>query len=212
MAATPQTLTRRRNDAWLHLVHPVALAPGLHLAFDASQGQLSVNPIQDLTLRTGYAALVLLMLSLAATPLNLIFGWKWALKLRRPLGLYAFGYAAVHMLIFVGLDYGFNAELIWQDVAEKRYIIAGSAALLLLTPLAITSTKGWQRRLGKDWKRLHRLVYLAAILAVTHYLWLVKSDLRPPLVFAVILGLLLTLRTPWVKDRITGLRRRVGVR
>jgi methionine sulfoxide reductase heme-binding subunit len=132
--------------------------------------------------------------------------WKWAVKLRRPLGLYAFLYAAIHMLIFVGLDYGFDAGLIWRELSEKRYIIAGSAALLLLAPLALTSTKGWQRRLGKRWKSLHRLVYLAAPLAVVHFIWLVKSDYREPLLWGLAVAVLLLLRLPVVRRLFERLR------
>ena len=193
---------QKRTGLWLHLVHPLALAPLAVGVWDLTAGRLSVNPIQDITHRSGYSALVLLVLSLFCTPLSGLFGQKWALKLRRPLGLYAFLYAAIHMLIFVGLDYGFDAALIWRELAEKRYVLAGAAALLLLTPLAITSTKGWQRRLGKRWKRLHRLVYLAAPLAVVHFVWLVKSDVREPLLFGAAVALALALRLTAVRTPI----------
>src|SRR5690606_27212959 len=122
--------------------------------WDLARGNLSVNPIQDITHRSGYTALVLLVLSLACTPASALLGQKWALKLRRPLGLYAFLYAAVHLLIFVALDYGLDLGLIWAAIAEKRFVLAGLAAFLLLVPLAPTSTKGWQRRLGRRWKLL----------------------------------------------------------
>lgn len=200
----------RQQRAWLHLVHPLALAPLALGVWDALAGRLSVNPIQDITHRSGYAALVLLVLSLVCTPLSSLLGQKWAAALRRPLGLYAFLYAAVHMLIFVGLDYGFDVGLIWRELAEKRYIIAGSAALLLLLPLAVTSTKGWQRRLGRRWKPLHRLVYLAAPLAVAHYVWLVKSDYREPLLFGAAVALLLIVRLPAVRR--LAARRRIPAR
>jgi sulfoxide reductase heme-binding subunit YedZ len=203
---------QRHRHPWLHLVHPAALGPLALGVWDFAAGRLSVNPIQDITHRSGYTALVLLVLSLACTPLSGLFGQKWALKLRRPLGLYAFLYAAIHMLIFVGLDYGFDGGLIWQELSEKRYVLAGAAALLLLTPLAVTSTKGWQRRLGKRWKRLHRLVYLAAPLAVAHFLWLVKSDIREPLLFGAALALLLCLRLPAVRRRLAELRDRLRPR
>lgn len=189
----------RPIDRLLHLVHPLALAPLALLIFDYLNSRLSPNPIQDLTFRTGLPALVLLIGSLACTPANLGLGWKWAVKLRRPLGLYAFLYATLHMLVFVVLDYGLDPALLWNAVAEKRYILAGSAALLLLTPLAITSTKGWQKRLGKRWKLLHKLVYVAAPLAVIHFVWLVKSDIREPLIYGAVLLLLLALRLPLVR-------------
>lgn len=196
----------RNRDRWLHLIHPAALAPLALGLWDLAAGRLSVNPIQDLTHRSGYTALVLLVLSLACTPASALLGWKWALKLRRPLGLYAFLYAAVHLLIFAALDYVLDWGLIWEAVAEKRYVLAGFAAFLLLVPLAVTSTKGWQRRLGKRWRPLHRLVYLAAPLAVVHFVWLVKSDYREPLLFGAAVLLLLALRIPAVRRWGGGLR------
>ncbi len=167
--------------------------------------QLTVNPIQAATLRTGKAALVLLVLSLACTPLNTIFRFRPALKVRRALGLYAFMYAAIHFGIFVGLDYGFDPQRLLEAVFEKRYALVGFAAGLVLLLLAITSTRGWMRRLGRRWTRLHRLVYLAAVLAIVHYTWLVKSDIRVPLLYgALVLGLL-ALRLPPVRQATAGL-------
>ncbi|GAB4447665.1 MAG: hypothetical protein OHK0015_51940 [Chloroflexi bacterium OHK40] len=193
-----------RAVGWLRVaVHPAGLLPLALLLFDAATGGLSVNPIQDVTLRTGKAALVLLMLSLACTPLKIVFGWKWAVGLRKPLGLYAFLYVCLHLLIFVVADYGLDAALIWQAVVEKRYVVAGFAAFLLLLPLALTSTRGAQRRLGRWWRRLHRLVYLAAGLAVLHYLWLAKVP-REPLIFGVILAALLVLRLPALQRLVAG--------
>jgi sulfoxide reductase heme-binding subunit YedZ len=138
------------------------------------------------------------------------------LRWRRPLGLYAFGYAALHFLTFIGLDYGFNLRFIWADVANKRFIFVGLAALLILVPLAITSTTRWQKRLGKTWRKLHRWVYLAGALVVVHYVWAVKSDIREPLLWgaAVAAGLLIRLpaaRTWVVRQRLTWRRRRDGV-
>jgi len=172
------------------------------ILWDVMAGNLSVNPIQDVTRRTGKTALVLLVLSLAATPANTIFGFRPALKVRRALGLYAFFYASLHFLIFVGLDYGFDLALIQEAVLEKRYALVGFTAFLLLLPLAVTSTKGWMRRLGKRWKRLHRLVYVAAGLVVVHYIWLVKSDIRQPLLFGAIILFLLVARLPSIRGRL----------
>lgn len=191
------------------LVHIGALAPLALLIWDFTQANLTVNPIQAAISRTGKDALVLLTLCLLCTPLNTLFGFKWALPLRKPLGLYAFGYAALHLLLFVGLDYGFDAGLIGQAVVEKRYVLAGMAAFLLLLPLALTSTRGWMRRLGRNWKRLHRLVYAAALLAVVHYVWLVKSDIREPLLYGAALALLLALRLPPVRKTLSRLRNRL---
>lgn len=186
------------------LAHVGALAPLALLFGDFA----SVNPIQAITLRTGSMALILLIVSLACTPLNLLFGWKWAVGLRKPLGLYAFLWMSLHFLTFTALDYGLNLGLIQQAIDEKRYVLVGFAAFLLIIPLAITSTKGWQKRLGKRWKRLHMLVYPAAILAVFHFIWLVKADLREPLIYAATLGLLLALRLPPVRRAIARLRQR----
>lgn len=190
-------------------VHIAALIPLALLVWDITQDNLSFNPIQDLTLRTGKTALVLLLLSLACTPANTVFGFRQALRVRRALGLYAFLYAAIHFFIYSGVDYGFDLQLIWLELAEKRYVLIGFAALLILLPLAITSTKGWQRRLGKAWKRLHKWVYLAGILVVVHYIWVVKSDIREPLLWGGILALLLILRIPAVRQRVVNWRMRL---
>ncbi|MEI8167101.1 MAG: ferric reductase-like transmembrane domain-containing protein [Chloroflexales bacterium] len=174
-------------------VHLGSLLPLALLLFAGATGQLSVNPIQDLTLRTGKTALVLLLLSLACTPLNLLLGWKWALGLRKPLGLYSFLYICLHLLIFAGVDYGLDFGQIGQAITEKRYVLAGLASFLLLLPLALTSTKGAMRRLGRWWRRLHWLVYPAALLAVLHFLWLAKTA-REPLIFGAVLLAVLAVR------------------
>jgi sulfoxide reductase heme-binding subunit YedZ len=197
--------TLRKN--WLRfLVHAGALLPLAVLLWDYWQGGLSVNPIQDVTLRTGKYALILLVLSLACTPINLVFGYKPVLRVRRALGLYAFMYVALHLLIFVGLDYGFDPALIREAILEKRYALVGFTAFLILLPLAITSTKGWMRRLGRLWKRLHRWVYLAALLAVLHFVWLVKSDIREPLMYGAVVVILLVLRIPRVRRSVSHFR------
>lgn len=189
-------------------IHTLALAPLAWIVINAFQGDLTANPIQNLTQRTGIAALWLLVLSLAATPLNTL-GFHSGLKVRRALGLYAFLYALLHFLVFTGLDYLFDPVLIAGAIIEKRYALAGLGAFLLLLPLAITSTRGWKRRLGKNWKRLHRLVYVAALLAVIHYIWLVKSDVRQPLAFGAAVLLLLMARLPVVRRITTQLRCRL---
>ena len=194
----------RVGRLWLQVaVHGGALAPLALLIGDYWRDQLTVNPIQAITWRTGKWALVLLILALACTPISTLFGYKGALRLRRPLGLYAFLYASLHFLTFVGLDYGFDVALLREAILEKRYALAGLAAYLSLLPLALTSTRGWQRRLGKGWKRLHRLAYLAALLAVVHFIWLVKSDIREPLRYGAVVLALLILRVP-------ALRRAIG--
>ncbi|HSN75313.1 MAG TPA: protein-methionine-sulfoxide reductase heme-binding subunit MsrQ, partial [Anaerolineae bacterium] len=191
-------------------IHAAALAPLAVLLVAALTGGLSVNPIQDATFRTGKTAMVLLVASLACTPANTVFGFRPAIKVRRALGLYAFLYAAIHFSIFIGLDYGFDLRLVALELAEKRYILVGAAALLILLPLAVTSTKGWQRRLGKTWKKLHRWVYLAGVLVIFHYIWVQKSDIREPIIWGTILGVLLVLRVPAVRKRAAGWRGAIG--
>ncbi|NIS83493.1 MAG: sulfoxide reductase heme-binding subunit YedZ [Anaerolineales bacterium] len=177
------------------------------LLWDWLRDNLTVNPIQDATARTGKPALVLLVLTLAVTPLNTAFGLGRLIPLRRWLGLYAGLYAALHFMVFIGLDYGFNIDLLREAIFEKRFALVGFAAGTILLPLAITSTKGWMRRLKRGWKRLHRLVYLAAILAVVHYVWLVKSDIREPLFYGLVVLILLGLRIPPLRRAVSRLRR-----
>ena len=188
------------------IVHIAALIPLALMVYLYFSGGLTANPIQDLTQRSGKAALWLLVLSLAATPANTLLGFRPALKVRRALGLYAFFYALGHFLIFVGWDYGLDFALILEDVGSKRYVLVGFTTLLILLPLAITSTKGWMRRLGKRWKRLHQLVYLAGVLAVVHYTWVVKADIRQPLAFGLAVGLLLLARLPAIRRPLSNFR------
>jgi sulfoxide reductase heme-binding subunit YedZ len=193
-------------------VHLAALAPLALLIWDAVHDQLTANPIQAITFRTGKTALILLILSLACTPLNSVFGVRQAVKWRRPLGLYAFLYAGLHFLIFAVLDYGLDLFLLREAVFEKRYALVGFAALLILIPLAITSTRGWMKRLGKRWKRLHQAVYIAGLLVIVHYVWLVKADRREPLLWGAAVLLLLALRIPTVRRWASGLRARLALR
>ncbi len=158
----PEGQLLMRRVKWLQvLVHAAALIPLAWLVLDAALGRLSVNPIQDIEQRTGKYALVLLVLSLWCTPANILTGWAPVVRWRRPLGLYAFGYAALHFLTFVGLDYGFNLRFLWADVAGKRYIFVGLAALLILIPAGRDVDKGLAEAAGKGWRALHRWVYLA---------------------------------------------------
>ncbi len=181
------------------LVLIAGLIPLAWLVFDALAGNLTANPIQAVEQRTGRYALYLLLASLACTPIYIVSGWSVPLRWRRPLGLYAFMYALIHFLTFLGLDYGFDLGLIWADVAGKRFIFVGAAAFSILLMLALTSTKGWQRRLKKAWSRLHRWVYAAGGLVIVHYVWSVKADIRVPLAWGAVLALLLALRLPPVK-------------
>lgn len=203
MKMTPQTTrTLLRWATHIGSLFPLAL-----LLRDFWLGQLGPNPIQELTIRTGDTAVTLLLLSLAVTPLNILFGWKQILPLRKPLGLYAFLYVVTHFLIFIWLDYGLNLPLIVDEVVNKRFALVGLAAFLLLVPLAATSTQWAMRKLGKNWKRLHQTVYGIGILAIIHYLWAVKTVTTKPFVFTIILVLLLVIRIKPVKQAVINLRR-----
>ena len=207
---------RLKKFNWLLLlVHLGALFPLAWFAWDFWQGNpgVIVNPFQAATLRTGKPALILLILSLACTPANTLFGFRKALTVRKTLGLYAFFYVCIHFLIFIvdnGL-FGNHIEIppILAATFEKQFAFVGFAAFLILLPLAITSTRGWMKRLGKNWKRLHRIVYAAGILAIFHYIWLVKSDYREPLMYGLILALLLVVRLPYLRKRISQTRSRL---
>lgn len=189
-----------------YLTHFLSLLPLASLAWNYSQNQLTANPIREITLRTGMYSLILLVLSLACTPVANITGFKTVLSLRRLLGLYGFFYACLHLLNFIGTDYRFNFTFISADVFGKAYFWIGVAALILLVPAAVTSTRGWMRRLGKNWERLHWLVYPAVLLSVLHFLLLVKANRREPVVYGIIVVFLLILRLKWVKNAINRLR------
>jgi methionine sulfoxide reductase heme-binding subunit len=192
---------------WLRIaVHVGSLIPLAVLIWSYFNGQLTVDPIRAIILRTGKTALILLVLSLACTPVNTLLGFKQVLKVRRALGLYAFLYAAIHFLVFVGLDYGFDPDLLKQALLDRRYALVGFAAFLILLPLAITSTKGWMKRLGQLWKKLHQWVYLAALLVIVHFVWLVKADIREPLLYGAVVVALLVFRIPRVRQWVSRIR------
>jgi sulfoxide reductase heme-binding subunit YedZ len=194
------------------IAHIGSLLPLLLLIWDFNQGQLGADPIREITLRTGKAAITLLVLSLAITPLKIWFGWKQLHPLRKILGLYAFLYVALHLLIFVWLDYGLDLELIVEAIFEKQYALVGFIAFLILLPLAITSTRWAMRKMGKNWTRLHRWVYMAGILAVLHYILLVKNAYTSPFLYGTVLALLLLSRIKPVKQAILKFRRKVEKR
>ena len=188
------------------IMHIYAWSALAHLVFDYFFGYLSVNPIQDLEQRTGRAAITLLVLSLMCTPLNTLFGWKELLKRRRALGLYAFMYATIHVLIYLDLDYGLAWSLIFQNIVEKPYIIFGVITFLLLVPLAVTSFDSWKIRLKKNWKRLHQTIYLIAPLAVLHFaiskkgdIFQLQGDIIRPLIYGLVVLVLLFLRIPRIR-------------
>jgi methionine sulfoxide reductase heme-binding subunit len=190
-----------RSGAARVAVFLLCLAPFLKLAWDGLRDDLTANPIEDLTHRTGWWALTLLMVTLSVTPVRRLTGWNRLVQYRRMIGLFAFFYACLHVSIYFGLDQLLSFDYILEDIAERPYITVGFTAWVLLIPLAITSTKGWIRRLGKRWQRLHRLVYVSAALGVLHFLWLVKADVREPLIYATVLGVLMALRLPFFKRR-----------
>ncbi len=198
-----------RRHAPQIIIHIAALLPLAILAWNFTQNQLTVNPIQEITLRTGTYSLVLLVLSLACTTINRVFGLKLVLPLRRPLGIYGFMYAGLHFLNFIGLDYRFDLNLLREDVFGKAYIWVGLVALLVLLPVTITSTRGWVTRLGRNWVRLHWLVYPAALLSVAHFLLLVKADIREPLLYGAVVVLLLIARLPPVRKAVRELGRQL---
>jgi sulfoxide reductase heme-binding subunit YedZ len=177
---------------------------------------LTANPIQAMEIRTGRHAIALLVLSLACTPLNTLFGWRELLKRRRALGLYAVMYAVLHVIIFVDLDNGLAWSLLIQTVIQKSYILYGMATFLLLIPLAMTSFDVWKVRLGKNWRRLHQLVYFTAPIAALHYAMDVKGDvfhlsgnIDAPVTYGVVIALLLILRLPFVRRFFASLRTRI---
>lgn len=203
-----QRILNRYNITPLQLAaHFAALIPLLLLIWDFFQGNLGPDIIREATLRTGKTALSLLVATLACTPIQIITGNKQVLKLRRPLGLYSFLYASIHFAIFIAVDYGFNLTLLQDALLEKRYALVGLAAGLILLALALTSTIGWKRRLKKNWKRLHKFVYAAGILAVIHFIWLVKQGVLEPWIWAIGVGLLLILRIPPIKKQVLKISR-----
>lgn len=186
------------------LVHFAGVLPLLLLLGDYNRGELGFNPVESILHRTGQTAVVFLLLSLACTPIKRIFKAPLIGRLRKPLGLYAALYAGLHFATFAIWDYGLDFNLIWMEIREKPFIIIGAVALLILIVLAATSFRFWQRKLGKGWVWLHRLVYLAGVLAIVHYLLAVKGDLlslqgdyTAPLIAGGALVVLLVLRLPF---------------
>lgn len=180
----------------------VLLLPVVKIGWDAFRGGLGGNPIEAVQNRLGFWTITLLAVSLVPTPAWDLFRVGWPQRLRRVFGVTAFAYALLHFLFYVGVDKFFDWHTISQDLTKRPFLMVGFAALLCLAPLAITSTDGWVERLGyRRWKLLHRLAYLAAVLAVIHFAWRVKADLRRPLLFAVVFALLIAARIPgWIRS------------
>ncbi len=152
---------------------------------------LGADPVRKVLGIVGKTTLNLLLITLAVTPLRQLTGNGYLIRLRRMLGVFAFFYACLHFMVYLGPFQGFSWDAITKDIVKRPYITLGFTALLMLVPLAITSTNGWMRRLKKRWQKLHRLIYPIAILGVWHYWWQVKQDIREPLIYATILAVLL---------------------
>jgi len=176
------------------MVFVLCMLPLVRLVYLGLQDNLGANPIEFIERSTGYWALTMLLLTLSLTPVRLLTGRVWPLQLRRMLGLLMFCYACLHLTIYVWLDYSFMWDEIVKDIIKHPYVLVGSAAFLLTIPLAITSNQYMVKILRERWKTLHRLVYIIAILGTLHFLWLVKKDLREPLLFILILSILLGMR------------------
>lgn len=186
----------------------LALIPAGLIVVDFLRGRLGANPIEEVIHRLGWWALALLLIGLAVTPLRRLTGWNRIIRYRRLIGLFAFAYATAHFLAYIVLDQWFAWGYIVEDIAKRPFILVGFSAWLLLFPLAVTSTTGWIRRLGKGWGKLHRLVYVSAALGTLHFFWRVKADTREPIVFVLFLAILLVLRYPPVSQRLAAWRHR----
>jgi sulfoxide reductase heme-binding subunit YedZ len=181
------------------LLFLAALVPLARLVWKFFHDALGANPIEVITHTTGDWTLILIMVTLSITPLRKVTKQYWLIGIRRMIGLFAFFYGCLHFTTYLWLDKFFDVHEIIKDVVKRPFITMGFLAFVCLLPLAFTSTKGWIRRLGKNWQRLHRLIYVTALAGVIHYIWLVKADLRKPLQYAFVLSVLLTYRiVAWV--------------
>ncbi len=183
-----------RNKILKPIVFLGGLIPLALLGLDALQGNLGANPIETITHQTGLWTLILLLATLAITPFRRLTGVNWLIQYRRMIGLFAFFYGSLHLMTYLWLDQFFDVHSIIKDVYQRPFITVGFTAFVLLVPLAVTSTQGWIRRLGKRWQVLHRLIYVSAAAGVTHFVWLVKKDIREPLIYGAILTLLMAIR------------------
>ena len=206
----------RKIDTLRIGVHTIGMLPLLQLGVLALTGNLTVNPIQFAQQILGRDAVYLLILSLAVTPTVTVTGWRALIKHRRTLGLYAFGYFALHFFTFAVLDYGLDLTEILRLTTEKPFILIGVSAGIIILLLAITSFRYWMRQMGKGWQNLHRTVYLAGILVIIHYAMALKAnlatlsgDIIQPLVLGTILATLLIMRIPPIRKWLSGLRYRI---
>lgn len=203
---------RRRVRLLKGAVWALGLFPLARVAWWLREGLigLGANPIEKVLHHSGWWALTLLLATLAITPLRRVTGRNELIKLRRPLGLFAFFWATIHLGIYLGLDQLFAWDFIVEDVVERPFITVGFAAWMILLPLAMTSTRGWIRRLGKRWTLLHRGIYLAGVLGVIHFYWRVKADTREPLIFAAVFVALMALRSQWTARSRRGIARELS--
>jgi methionine sulfoxide reductase heme-binding subunit len=191
-----------RNQVLKPIVFLACLLPLADLALRAVQGRMGANPIERITHQTGWWTLAFLVGSLSITPLRRLSKVLWLVQYRRMIGLFAFFYGTLHMLTYVWLDQFFDVHAMVHDIAKRPFITMGSLSYLSMIPLALTSTQWSIRKLGKNWVKLHRLAYLAAVAGVIHFLWLVKKDRSEPETFAVVLGLLFAIRIGYmIKER-----------
>ena len=189
------------RQPWLKpLVFVLCLLPLALLGWDGYMDRLGANPIETITHATGDWTLRFLLVALLMTPLRRGFGWAWPIRIRRMLGLFAFFYATLHLFTYLWLDQFFDWGEIVLDVLDRPFITVGMLAYVLLLPLAATSNRYMTRRLGRRWKALHRLAYVVPALGVLHFWWLVKADVREPLLYGVLLALLLILRLPALRQ------------
>ena len=194
MVLSPKARVRLLKGAvWVLCLAP--LAWGLYRAFFGDG--FGVDPVLEIDHYTGDVTLIMLLALLAVTPIRGLTGWNDLQKARRLIGLFAFFWVCLHFLVWIGLDQFFAWRYIGEDLTERPYIVVGFTAFLLLLPMAVTSTRGWIRRLGKNWTRLHRLVYVAVLLGIVHFFWITKADDRWPTRALIVWALLMAYRVPW---------------
>ena len=207
----------KQQSNWLRIaVHATAWILLILLLWRYLSGNLTFNPIQAATQYTGKYALIFLVLSLSCTPLTTFTGSRVFISVRRVLGLYAFFFATIHLIIFTGFDYGFDRALLQEAIFQKPFVIVGATAWIILMILAATSFRWWMKFLGKNWLRIHRFVYLAAPLIALHYAWSLKGDffrlqgdILQPLLYGIFIGFLLFVRIPPVANKIRKERKKV---
>ena len=194
---TPPYISNRMQKLFKPLVFLLALVPVEYLGYRTYTNDLGVNPAETLQLETGGWALKFLLITLAITPLRRLTGWNRVIQYRRMVGLFAFFYACLHFLTYIVLDKSFAFDEMIADVAKRPFITAGFVAFVSMVPLAITSTKGWIRRLGRRWQSLHRLIYVSGVAAAVHFVWKVKVAIGEPVYYAIAIAVLLGFRVVW---------------